>query len=281
MEPPESAVPRPGTGPALVADGDRAPSLHVVGGDTALADLLSTPEALRSVYQPIVDLRTGDVAGYEALTRVAEWPARSPEPWFAAADRLGLGGQIEAVALESSLRARPLLAAGQFLSVNVSAAALLHQDVTRTLLDERELDGVVVELADVAAAEPGPLAAAIAGLRERGLLVAVRLDDGGRSELSRLVDLRPDLVELGPGLVCGVADDAIAQRVVGVVLELAADLGADALAAGVEALEDARWLQRAGAALGQGWLFGRARAGLLHPSPEIVAWLRATWDDET
>jgi EAL domain-containing protein (putative c-di-GMP-specific phosphodiesterase class I) len=281
MEPRESAVPPPGTGPALAADPDpdRGRGRDAVGRDSGPAELLRTPQALRSVYQPIVDLRTGAVAGYEALTRVAEWPARSPKPWFAAADRQGLGAQVEAVALSSSLRARPLLASGQFLCVNVSAGALLHQDVTSTLLREPDLDGVVVELGDLAGAEPGPLAAALAGLRERGLLVAVCLDDGGRSELHQLVELRPDLVEIGPALVRGIADDAIARRVFGLVLELAADLGADVLAAGVEALEDARWLQRAGTSLGQGWLFGRARAGLLQPSPEVVDWLRATPDE--
>ncbi len=41
-----------------------------------------------------------------------------------------------------------------------------------------------------------------------------------------------------------------------------------------QTLEDARALQAAGVHQGRGWLFGRARAGLLLPSPEVVAWLR-------
>jgi EAL domain-containing protein (putative c-di-GMP-specific phosphodiesterase class I) len=269
--------PRPPTGhAAAVTEPDRRPDV-----DSGLDLLLRTPDSLRSVYQPVVDLHTGDVAGYEALTRVAEWPARSPEPWFAQADRQGLGGRIEAVALASSLRARPLLQPGQFLSVNVAAPALLHPDVTRILLAETDLAGVVVELSDVDAADPGLLAAALGGLREHGLLVAVSVDDGGRSQLSRLPDLSPDLVELGPRLVAGVHDDAVAQRVAALVVELAREVGADVLAGGVEALADARWLQRAGAALARGWLFGRARAALLQPSPEVVAWLREGQPDRT
>lgn len=244
----------------------------------AVAVLLEQSEPLRTVYQPIVDLRSGDVAGYEALTRVAEWPARSPEPWFAAAGREGLGGAFEAAALTSALRARPQLAPEQFLAVNVAAPALLHRDVTSALLAGADLAGVVVALSDVEAADGAQLAATLAGLRERGLLVAVRVVDGGRSELHRLAGLRPDLVELAPSLVHGVAADEIAARVVRVVLDVASTVAADVLASGVEALADARWLQRAGVALGEGWLFGRARAGLLAPSPEVVAWLRSAGD---
>ncbi len=271
--------PPPGESPGAVStgvvdpDGDSADDLAGAG----VAVLLRSPEALRSVYQPIVDLRTGDVVGYEALTRVAEWPARSPEPWFAAAGRHGLAGVIEAAALASSVRARPLLDAGQFLMVNVSAPALLHPDVTRTLLAENDLRGLVVGLSDIEAVDAGQLSAVLAGLREHGLLVGGCVADGSRSELRRVAAVDPDLVELGPALVRGVADDGIGRRVVHLVLDVARDLAADALAGGVEALEDARWLQRAGAALGQGWLFGRARAGLLHPSPEIVSWLRQGW----
>lgn len=270
MEPREPVVPRTGAA---------APTTDDDPGGSGLAVLIRTPEGLRTVYQPIVDLRSGDVVGYEALTRVAEWPARSPEPWFAAADRQGLGGDIEAAATASSLRARPLLRPGQFLLVNISAAAVLHPAVTAVLLAERDLDGVVVGLGGVAAADPGRLAAALAGLRAHGLLVAAPVDDGGCTELRRLAQVRPDLVELGAGLVRGIAGDGVAQRVAGLVRQTADDLGAVVLAGGVEALEDARWLQRSGTPMGQGWLFGRARAGLLQPSPEIVAWLRAGPDD--
>ncbi|WP_158220570.1 EAL domain-containing protein [Kineosporia sp. A_224] len=255
--------------PAVPTPPDRA------SAGSGVAVLLRRAEPLRTVYQPIVDLRSGEVAGYEALTRVVEWPARSPEPWFAAADREGLGAALEAAALASALRARPLLDPRQFLAVNVTASALLHRDVTSALLGEGDLSGVVVAVSEAEAADAPQLAAVLAGLREHGLLVAVRVVDGGRAELRRLADLRPDLVELGSDLVHGVAGDQIAARVVRLVLAVAADLGADVLAAGVEALVDARWLQAAGVALGEGWLFGRARAGLLQPSPEVVAWLRS------
>ena len=65
--------------------------------------LLEDPDALAIVFQPIVDLRTGRVAGYEALTRVNRTPYQPPDQWFAKAHRCGLGYALEAKALAAAL----------------------------------------------------------------------------------------------------------------------------------------------------------------------------------
>src|SRR3954454_5857576 len=58
--------------------------------------------ALTIVFQPIVELATGRPAGYEALTRFAGEPPRGPDEWFAQAHRVGLGEELEALALRSA-----------------------------------------------------------------------------------------------------------------------------------------------------------------------------------
>src|SRR4051794_8302123 len=75
---------------------------------------------LRAVHQPIADLRTGRVAGYEALIRFVGYPVRHPEPWIAAARHHGCGPDLQAVALRVALADRDTLPDGCFLSVNVS-----------------------------------------------------------------------------------------------------------------------------------------------------------------
>src|SRR3954462_12575446 len=66
-------------------------------------------EALTSVFQPIVDLSTGDEAGYEALTRFdVGWGTRgprNPRQWFAEAHRFGLGRHLEGAAVRSAIEA--------------------------------------------------------------------------------------------------------------------------------------------------------------------------------
>ncbi|NLT53878.1 MAG: EAL domain-containing protein [Actinomycetales bacterium] len=245
-----------------------------------VARLLRRPENLRSVYQPIVDLRSGACVGYEALTRVAEWPARSPEPWFIAASRTGLSAQLEAAALLTSLRGRAEMPREHFLTVNVTPVTLTHTSVTEVLLDQGDLRGLVAELTEL---EPvvgeGAHASALAGLRERGLMVATDVVEGGVTELERVTAVRPDLIKVDRRLVKGVHADPVRDRFVRLLVTMANEMGAAVLAEGVEALEDARFLQFVGVRMAQGWLFGRARPGFLPPSGEVTEWLRAAWEE--
>ncbi len=267
-------------GPAVGA-GDPVPTWpDPAGWEDQLARLLRRPENLRSVYQPVVDMRTGECAGFEALTRVAEWPAQSPQPWFQAALRSGLAAQLEAAALVTSLRSRADLPSGTFLCVNVAPSALSHPSVTQVLLDQGDLRGLVVELDE---GEPllgdTPEVTALAALRERGLAVALDVGDAGLAELDAVRHVRPDLVKLARSLVCDVHGDSLRARLVRLAVSTAEDAGSAVVAVGVETLEDARFLQYVGVRLAQGWLFGRARPGFLAPSPEVTSWVRASWEE--
>ena len=63
--------------------------------DARLAAVFADPSLLRLVYQPIVDLQRGTVAGYETLARFSTPDGRpseaTPDRWFAAADGSGAG----------------------------------------------------------------------------------------------------------------------------------------------------------------------------------------------
>ena len=65
--------------------------------------VLAADDSITTVFQPLVDLRTGVVVGYEALSRFKDPERRPPNAWFAQAARCGLGTQLEARALEVAL----------------------------------------------------------------------------------------------------------------------------------------------------------------------------------
>ena len=91
----------PGTGPPVWFAGSDEQRAEIVS-------VLEDPDALTMAFQPIVDLRTGRVAGYEALARFNRTPYQPPDQWFAKAHRCGLGYALEAKALAAALRrARP------------------------------------------------------------------------------------------------------------------------------------------------------------------------------
>ncbi|MEA2448307.1 MAG: hypothetical protein QOG63_239, partial [Thermoleophilaceae bacterium] len=76
------------------------------GDDHATVELLLTlADGVVPVYQPLVSLRTGQLAGYEALARFPHPPARRPDEWFEIATRCGLGPQLERRAVEAALAA--------------------------------------------------------------------------------------------------------------------------------------------------------------------------------
>ena len=132
-------------------------------------------EAIRCVFQPVIELATGRPAGYEALARIDMGRQRGPDEWFAQAHRVGLGQQLEALALRTALET-PGRPEGTFLALNVSPRALLTAPVRAVLPDD--LTGIVIELTEheLFGAE-GELEAELAALRARGARVA--LDDAG------------------------------------------------------------------------------------------------------
>jgi EAL domain-containing protein (putative c-di-GMP-specific phosphodiesterase class I) len=207
--------------------------------------------------------------------RIADWPARSPRPWFDAAARVGLAAQLEAVALATSLRARLTMPGDRLLAVNLSTASLTDDHVLRVLDDEDDLSRLLLTPSPARdALAPALAAEALAALRSRGLLLGMKLREAGRTDLDVLAGLRPDVVVLTREFAADVHRMPWRQRLLGTVLAIAGETGAAVLATGVESVADARCLQRCGVHLGQGWLFGRPRPGFLPPPAGTAEWLR-------
>src|SRR5215213_3594713 len=102
-------------------------------------------EAVTTVFQPVVELATGRAGGFEALARIEAEPRRGPDEWFAQGHRVGLGEELEALAIRSALSV-PGRPEGTFLALNVSPRALLSAPVQAALPED--LNGIVIELTE-------------------------------------------------------------------------------------------------------------------------------------
>src|SRR5436305_6291777 len=147
-------------------EGTRRPD----GGRAEVEKVLADPEGIVPVFQPIVSLSSGQISGYEALTRFPKPPVRRPDEWFALAHRVGLGAALEARALREVLSA-PGRPPGVYLSFNVSPSALSSDEVMAVL--PRSMTGLVVEITEHenAAAEDA-LRARLEEMRRRGAHIA-------------------------------------------------------------------------------------------------------------
>lgn len=205
--------------------------------------------SLRSVYQPVVDLRTGAVIGSEALSRFA---GRSPRDVFDAAARDGSTAVLEAAAIRKALEG---WRGEGLLGLNTSPSALLTPQLNEVLPDD--LSGIVIEITEAdLVGYTTEVMFAIDGLRARGALIAIDDFGIGFSNIQRVVTLRPDFVKLDMSLVRGIDADPTLQAVVAAALLFAEQTSSVVVAEGIETAEERDCLVRLGIAFGQGFLLG-------------------------
>ncbi|SDP41813.1 PAS domain S-box-containing protein/diguanylate cyclase (GGDEF) domain-containing protein [Klenkia soli] len=215
-----------------------------------------------SVFQPIVDLRTGRVVACEALARGPAGPWESPTALFAAARESGLLTELDEACRTSAVRGAVAagLVAPLTLFVNVEPEVLDRAPLGELRRIAERAPGqlrVVLEITERALAErPAELLQTVARVRQLGWGVA--LDDVGADAMSIafMPLLRPDVVKLDLRLVQDRPGPAVAE-VMNAVNAYAEDSGALVVAEGVETTEHLAVALALGATLGQGWLFGR------------------------
>ena len=224
--------------------------------------LLERPDAIGMAFQPILDLRTGTVAGYESLARFVGPETRPPNAWFAQAHRCGLGYELEARAVAAALatEGRP---AGTYLTVNVSPSALVSAPVQAVL--PPSLEGIVIELTENELLSDAPgLEPALADVRQRGGRLAIDDAGAGYAGLKHVMRLEPDLIKLDRSLVAGVEHDEGRAALIASFVRYGRASGAVVCAEGIETLGDLERLADLDVGFGQGYVIAR-------PGPEWPA----------
>jgi EAL domain-containing protein (putative c-di-GMP-specific phosphodiesterase class I) len=240
------------------------------GWDRTPAAASRTPDAglddIRSVYQPIVDLRTGDVVAYEALARgPAGTPLESPAALFARARELGAEAEVDwscrAAAFRGALQAQLPASVALFVNVEPRFLSTPPPAALEPVLDQaRQRLQVVVEITERAlVGDPAALMGEVRRLREAGWGIA--LDDVGAEpeSLALMPFIEPDVIKLDLRLVQDRPSAEIAM-VINAVSAQAERSGAVVLAEGIETEEHRQRALAMGATLGQGWLLGRPAA---------------------
>jgi diguanylate cyclase (GGDEF)-like protein len=225
-------------------------------------------EALSVAFQPIVELASGRVVAAEALICFADEPRRSPEAWFAEAAAVGLGVELELAAIGAALGELGRLPSGARLSLNVSPATLSSGRLDE-LLATVPAARLFLELSEHAPVDDyAVLEAALAGLRSRGVQLAIDDAGAGFSSLEHILGLRPDVIKLDLALTRDVDTDQVRRALAASLVAFAREIGATIVAEGVETRAELEALQALGVTLGQGHYLARPSPG---PVPARVA----------
>jgi EAL domain-containing protein (putative c-di-GMP-specific phosphodiesterase class I) len=230
-----------------------------------------TKRQFRVYYQPIVQLITGQIAGFEALLRWQhpEQGLISPDKFIAAAENTGLlaaAGQwviLEACRqLRSWIIELPEMAAIG-VGANISAKQLadgrfvteLEATLRETGIEPSQLHLEMTE--GVAMADPKLTTTVLANLKR--LKVGVVLDDfgTGSSSLMSLRQLPVEAVKIDRSLIKGMLLDREASDVLQLLVMIAQQLKLKVIAEGIESTKQLDHLRVLGCELGQGYLFSR------------------------
>jgi diguanylate cyclase (GGDEF)-like protein/PAS domain S-box-containing protein len=219
-------------------------------------------------YQPVMDLASRSVVGYEALVRW-QHPTRGlllPGAFLGLLDDRKLATELGTALVE---QAAAFLAQfpspNVWVSLNVSADQLGDSEFANSVLSaiaryRLSPQRLVVELTEASLVAPNTrIRHELTELRNAG--VPILLDDFGTgvSPLSYLRDLPVSGVKLDMSFVAGIPEDPSGARVSRALGALARELGLATIAEGIETESQADFLSRCGWKYGQGWLFGVAQ----------------------
>jgi EAL domain-containing protein (putative c-di-GMP-specific phosphodiesterase class I) len=220
---------------------------------------------ITSVYEPIVDVNTRTVFGYESLARGPEGTdLYSPVALFGAAQQHDMVFELDCLCRASGLKGAIDFPSETKLFLNVLPTSIHDPDfqpdrLIKTLEECRlSPNDVVFEISEQESIDN------LAAFRElndeyRSLGFQFALDDtgSGYAGLEELIELQPEYIKMDRSVVSGVDQDPARQDVLSAFLDVAKKMGARVIGEGLDTVEELETLGHLGIHFGQGWLFGR------------------------
>ncbi len=261
----------------------RARLQHQVETETELRTAIHGDE-LRVHYQPIVDVASATIKGFEALVRW-QHPNRGlllPAEFIPIAEDAGLIGAIDLWVLQRSAEQALIWddtgADELWVSVNLSANDLVDPDIANHVADIIRATGIDpsrihIEVTESALIEHPTLAsAALHEIRQLGTKIALDDFGTGYSSLTQLQTMPLTHIKIDRSFINGLGTNPTDTAIVESTIRLAHDLGLTVVAEGVETAEQLAFLRIYDCHFAQGYYFGRPEpVERLEPAATAVA----------
>lgn len=243
------------------------PDPHYDERKDEIRHLLIDPEKhLTSAYQPILDVKSGEVFGFEALARMkGSTHFSNIAELFPFAEKIGELYPIETLCRRSAiLNSSNVLAPQEFLFLNVDPQILTDPDFasgqTRKLLAQKNLNpsNVVLEITERSAIQDfSTFREALEHYRNQGYLIALDDVGAGYSSLQSIAELHPDFLKIDRSLIQSIHTDPTKWALLETFSTLSHRIGCRLLAEGVETEEEMRTVVQLGVDYVQGYFVAR------------------------
>ena len=216
-------------------------------------------------YQPQVYSPTGKTIGYEALARWThhEKGAISPDEFIAVAEGCGYIHTLGEWVLRQACMDAMQLPVHTIMSVNVSTYQLENVDFINTLksiLNETGLSASRLEIEvteSVLIKDHEHMKYVFQTLRDIGVAIAIDDFGTGYSNMTNLSELTFDKIKIDKSFIDRIGESKKLEQLVLTMVNLAHSFDAKVVAEGIEQKEQAIFLNAAGCAIMQGYLYGR------------------------
>ena len=235
-------------------------------------------DVLRPYYQPLIDLSSGRITGFEALVR---WPHPergmiSPAEFIPVAEETGLINALGALMLRRACMDAALWPDDVRVAVNLSPLQFRLGSLLSVVMDALKQSGLPAKRLELEITETllleksSQVLATLHALRALGVRISMDDFGTGYSSLSYLRSFPFDKIKIDQSFVRDLAANRDAQAIVRSIISLGVGLGVTITAEGVETEAELGCLRSEGCHEGQGFLFSQAR-----PNAEIVGLLSA------
>jgi diguanylate cyclase (GGDEF)-like protein/PAS domain S-box-containing protein len=235
-------------------------------------------EVLRPYYQPLIDLSSGRITGFEALVR---WPHPergmvSPAEFIPVAEETGLINALGGLMLRRACMDAVLWPDDVRVAVNLSPLQFRAGNLLSVVMEVLKQSGLPAKRLELEITETllleksSQVLATLHALRALGVRISMDDFGTGYSSLSYLRSFPFDKIKIDQSFVRGLGTNNDAQAIVRAIISLGVGLGVTITAEGVETEAELACLRSEGCHEGQGFLFSHAR-----PNAEIVAMLKA------
>jgi EAL domain-containing protein (putative c-di-GMP-specific phosphodiesterase class I) len=239
------------------------------------------PIAFTMAFQPIVDLSSGTVWGYEALVRgINGEGAGAVLAQVTPANRYTFDQACRVKAIELAGELLPNASTAR-LSINfmpnavyepraciratLAASARVQFDPKRLMFEFTENERI---------ADTEHIRNIVSEYKRMGFLTALDDFGAGYAGLGLLVKFQPDLIKIDMELLRGIDQSAPSRAIVRAIAAMASELGITVLAEGIETEAEMRTLHGMGITIMQGYLFGRPQIERFASAEEIPHLLR-------